>query len=155
MCDPVSMIAAAASAASTAIGIAQQQQRAGSQRDAYAWQAAQLRHAAAADEQRARAEEGEGEAAAEDARRRAALRLGRTQARLAAQGTDLLGSPVDVLGDIRAGGEQDALSLRYRGMRDAWEHRVRAAARQAESRRYDVEGAAVDPTLGIVRSLLS
>ena len=73
----------------------------------------------------------EGEAAAEEARRKAALRLGSTQARLAAQGSDLLGSPVDVLGDIRAGGEGDALSLRYRGMRDAWEHRRRSAARQA------------------------
>jgi hypothetical protein len=72
-----------------------------------------------------------------------------------AQGSDLLGSPVDVLGDIRADGEEDALSLRYRGMRDAWEHRQCAAARLAQARRYEGEAAAVDPTLGIVRSLLS
>lgn len=102
----------------------------------------------------AQAEQAEGEAAAEAARRKAALGLGSAQARLAAQGSDLLGSPVDVLGDLKAGGEQDALSPRYRGMRDAWQHRLRAAAHQAEARRYDVEGTAVDPTLGIVQSLL-
>ena len=155
MCDPISMITGAASAASTAIGIAQQQQRAGAERGAWAWQAAQARQAAAVEEQRAATEEAEGAAAAEAARRKAALRFGSTQARLASQGADLLGSPVDVLGDIAAEGEQDALSLRYRGMRDAWEHRVRASARQAEARRFEAEAAAVDPSLGIARSLLS
>ena len=103
----------------------------------------------------AQAEQAEGEAAAEAARRKAALGLGSAQARLAAQGSDLLGSPVDVLGDLRAGGEQDALSLRYRGMRDAWEHRQRSAARQAQAHRIEGEAAAVDPSPGIARSLLS
>src|SRR5690348_5074884 len=103
MCYPISMITTAASAASTAIGIAQQQHRADSQRSAYAWQAAQLLQAAALEEERARRQEQEGEADAEAERRKAALGIGSAQARLAAQGTDLLGSPVDVLGDIKAG----------------------------------------------------
>ena len=40
-------------------------------------------------------------------------------------------------------------------MRNAWENRVRGAARQAEARRFETEAGNVDPTLGIVRSLLS
>ena len=75
------MMTAGASLLSTALGVAQQMQRATSQRGEYNYLAAQQ------------------------------------QARLAAQGTDLLGSPLDVLGDLVAAG-------------------------------------GVDPTLGIVRSLL-
>ncbi len=155
MCDPVTAIMAAASAASTGLGILQQTQRAGAQRADLGWLAAQQRYEADVAEARARQAEQQGEAEADKARQKAALQAGRSRARFAAQGTDLSGSPLDLLGDIAASGEEDALSLRYQAMRDAWEHRVQGTRRLAEAGRYDEEGAAVDPTLGIVRSLLS
>ena len=62
--------------------------------------------------------------------------------------------PLDLLGDTAAAGEEDALSLRYQSMRDAWENRVRGASRQAQARYYETTAGNVDPTLGIVRSLL-
>ena len=54
-----------------------------------------------------------------------------------------------------AAGEEDALSLRYQSMRDAWENRVRGASRQAQARYYETAAGNVDPTLGIVKSLIS
>ncbi len=155
MCDPVTLMTAAASAASTAIDITQQMQRAQAQQADYSWAAQQQRTAAAADEQRAQFAEQQGEADVDAARQKTAQQLGTAQARLAAQGTDLLGSPIDVLGDIAASGEETALSLRYRSMRHAWENRVRGAARQAEARRSEALAGSVDPTLGIVKTLLS
>lgn len=155
MCDPVSMMAAGASILSTAIGVTQQMQRASSQRSDYNFLAAQQRNAAAVDEARARQAEQEGEVDAARARQKAAQRLGQVQARLAAQGTDLLGSPIDVLGDVAAAGAEDALSLSYNGVRNAWEHRVRGASRQAQARYYETAAGNVDPTLGIAKSLLS
>ena len=74
---------------------------------------------------------------------------------MAAQGTDLLGSPLDVMGDIAAAGEEDALSLSYQAMRNAWENRVRGASRLAQAGAYEAAAGRVDPTLGIVRGLLS
>ena len=85
----------------------------------------------------------------------AAAGLGAAQARLAAQGSDLSGSPLDVLGDLAAGGEEDALSLRYQAMRNAWDNRVRASLRPVPTGYYEkVPGGRVDLNLGIVRSLL-
>ena len=40
-------------------------------------------------------------------------------------------------------------------MRDAWENRVRGASRQAQARYYETAAGNVDPTLGIVKSLIS
>ena len=155
MCDAVAVMTAAAHAASTVINITQQMQRAQAQQADYSWSAQQQRAAAAADEQRARVAEQQGEADVAAARQKTAQQLGTAQARLAAQGTDLMGSPLDVLGDTAASGEETALSLRYRAMRSAWENRVRGAARQAEARRFETEAGGVDPTLGIVKTLLS
>ncbi|MDP1752562.1 MAG: hypothetical protein Q8L22_24195 [Reyranella sp.] len=155
MCDPVTMMTAGASILSTALGVTQQMQRAASQRGEYDHLAAQQRNAAALDEQRARQAEQAGEADAARARQRAAQQLGQQQARLAAQGTDLLGSPLDVLGDLAAAGAEDALSLSYQSTRDAWEHRARGASRQAQARYYETAAGNVDPTLGIVKTLLS
>jgi len=151
MCDPITLIT---TAATTAIGITQQLQKAESERNSHNWLAAQQRNAAAVDGQRALQAEQQGEADADAARARAAQRAGSAQARLAAQGSDLLGSPVDVLGDLEAIGEQDALSLRYRAMQDAWGHRVRGAGREAEARRHEADARNVDPTLGIASSLI-
>lgn len=155
MCDPVTLITGAAAAASTALGVVQQVQRAQAQQADYSWAAQQQRTAAAVDEQRARLTEQQGEADVAASRQKTAQQLGMAQARLAAQGTDLLGSPLDVLGDIAAAGEETALSLRYRSMRQAWENRVRGAARLAEARQSETEAGRVDPTLGIARTLLS
>lgn len=90
------------------------------------------------------------------ARQKTAQQLGTAQARLAAQGSDLAGSPLDVLGDIAAAGEEDALSPRYQSMRTAWENRARASLRPLPMGHYErVAARPVDPTLGIVRPLLS
>ena len=113
------------------------------------------RNAAAVDETRAQQAEQAGEADVSQARQKATQRLGQQQARLAAQGTDLLGSPLDVLGDIAAAGEEDALSLRYQSVRDAWEHRARGAGRQAQARYYETAAGTVDPTLGIGKSRIA
>lgn len=51
--------------------------------------------------------------------------------------------------------EADALSLRYDGLRNAWENRVQAARRLAQARICDAAVGNVDPTPGIARSLLS
>ena len=155
MCDPVTMMTMGTAALSTALDVTQQLQRAAQQRGDYNYLAAQQRNEADVAETRARQAEAAGEADAGKAREKASLLGGKSLARLAAQGTDLLGSPLDVLGDIAASGQADALSLRYEGMRDAWESRVQGARRQAQARTYETAAANVDPTLGIVRSLLS
>ncbi|MDP2329385.1 MAG: hypothetical protein Q8M19_01635 [Reyranella sp.] len=162
MCDPITMMTSGAALLSTAmgaaqqaIGVTQQMQRASGQRDDYNFLAAQQRNAAAVDETRARQAEQAGEADADKARQKAAQRLGQQQARLAAQGTDLLGSPLDVLGDIAAAGAEDALSLRYQSMRDAWENRLRGASRQAQARYYETAAGNVDSTLKVMKSLIS
>ncbi len=162
MCDPVSMITGGAALLSTtmgiaqqAIGVTQQLQRAQGQRNDYNFLAAQQRNAAAVDEAKAKQSEQAGEGEADAARQKAAQRLGQQQARFAAQGTDLLGSPLDLLSDTAAAGEEDALSLRYQSMRDAWDHRVKGANRQAQARYNETAAGNVDPTLGIVKSLLN
>ena len=162
MCDPVTMItggtaflSAAMGAAQQAIGVTQQLQHAAAQRNDFNSQAAQQRNAAAVDEMRAQQAEQAGEADADKARQKAGQRLGQLQARLAAQGTDLAGSQLDLLGDAAAAGAGDALSLRYDGLRNAWETRVRGAGRQAQARYYETAAGNVDPTLGIVKTLLS
>ena len=162
MCDLAAMItggtallSTAMGAAQQAIGVTQQLQRAAGQRNDYNFLAAQQRNAAAVDEMQAKQAEQAGEADAGTARQKAGQRLGQLQARLAAQGTDLSGSPLDLLGDAAAAGAGDALSLRYDGLRNAWENRVRGAGRQAQARYYETAAGNVDPTLGIVKTLLS
>jgi len=156
MCDPVTLMTSAAAAASTVLGVVQQVQRAQAQQANYIWRDPVPDPAAALDEQRARLAEQEGAAKVDAARQKTTQQLGTAQARLAAQGSDLLGSPLDVMGDIAAAGEEDALSLRYQAMRTAWENRARASLRPVPTGYYErVPAGRVDPTLGIVRSLLS
>lgn len=155
MCELTTMLTMGATALSTALNVTQQLQQAGQQRGQYDWLAAQQRNEAAVAESQARMAEQQGEARAEAARRDAALRAGRQQARFAAQGTDLSGSPLDLLADTAAQGEESALSLAYEDMRDAWEMRNRSAARMAQARYFETQSGNVDPALGIVRSLLS
>lgn len=156
MCDPITLMTTAAGAVSTALGVVQQVQRAQASQSNYIWHDAPPDPATAVDEQRARLAEQEGAVRVEAARRKTAQELGTARARLAAQGGDLAGSPLDVLGDIAAAGEEDALSLGYQAMRTAWDNRARAALRPVPTGRYErVPAGRVDPTLGIVRGLLS
>ena len=155
MCELTTMIAGGTALLSTALSVTQQLRQADGQRNDYNFLAAQQRNAAAVDELQAKQAEQAGEADAEAARQKAGQRLGQLQARLAAQGTDLSGSPLDVLGDVAAAGAGDVLSLRYDGLRNAWENRVRGAARQTQARYYETAAGNVDPTLGIAKTLLS
>jgi hypothetical protein len=65
-----------------------------------------------------------GQVAEESRRHLTAQQVGRQQAAFAAQGTDLEGSPTDILGDTAAAGEVEALTLRSQAARQAYEHQI-------------------------------
>lgn len=65
-----------------------------------------------------------GQMAEENRRRLMQQQLGQQTARLAAHGTDLEGSPLDILGDTRAAGELDALTIRANATREAYGYHV-------------------------------
>ncbi len=65
-----------------------------------------------------------GQVAEESRRRLTDQQIGKQQARLAAQGTDLEGSPTNILGDTAAAGEVEALTLRSQAAREAYEHQI-------------------------------
>lgn len=71
-------------------------------------------------DQRAADAKQRGQVAEENRRRLMQQQLGEQTARLAAQGTDLYGSPLDILGDTRAAGELDALTIRANAAREAY-----------------------------------
>jgi hypothetical protein len=60
----------------------------------------------------------------EDRRRLTAQQIGQQRAGLAAQGTDLEGSPTDIIGDTAAAGEVEALTIRSKAARQAYEHQI-------------------------------
>ena len=175
MCLPMAavpiatMVMMGMSAATTAVSVAQQaqqaqqaaaQQSSRAAQAAYqtAYQTAQARNAAAVSEYNAQDAERRGEVEEERQRRKTSLLLGTQQARFAAQGSDLMGSPLDLLGDTAAFGEQDALATRYQAAREAWGQRIQAANQNAQA---DFLTNSVvppltdyDPSLGIARSLL-
>ena len=133
MCDPITMItggtallSAAMGAAQQAVDVTQQLRHAAGQRNDFNFLADQQRNAASVDEMRAQQAEQAGEADADTARQKAAQRLGQLLARLAAQGTDLAGSPIDLLGGRRRrrGGRRGVAALR----RAAQRLRVRGAS---------------------------
>lgn len=68
-----------------------------------------------------------GQVAEQKQRDLTAQRIGTQQAALAAQGTDLEGSPTDILGDTARAGEQDALTIRNNAAREAWGYKVQGA----------------------------
>lgn len=170
MCEAiVTTMMLGASVGQTMLGAAQQAQQAqeaAAQQASRAWQAAyqtayqtaQARNAATVSEYNARDAERRGAAEEERQRRKTSLLLGTQQARFAAQGSDLLGSPLDLLGDTAAIGEEDALATRYQAAREAWNHRIQAA-NQASQADFYANSAVVplknyDPGLGIAKSLL-
>lgn len=65
-----------------------------------------------------------GQVAEESRRHLTTQQIGRQQAAFAAQGTDLEGSPTDILGDTAATGEGEALTLRSQAARQAYEHQI-------------------------------
>jgi hypothetical protein len=169
MCELTAALMMGVSGARTVLGAAQQAQQAqleAAQQSHRAWQAsyqtayqaAQARNAAAASEYNAQDAERRGAVEEERQRAKTSLLLGSQQARFAAQGSDLEGSPLDILGDTAALGEQDALATRYQAAREAWSQRIQAANRNAEA---DFLAASLppwtagpDPGLGIAQSLL-
>ncbi len=70
----------------------------------------------------------QGRIAEENSRRLTQQRLGAQTARLVAQGTNLEGSPTDILGDTAASGEVDAFTLRANAAREAYGHQVAAVS---------------------------
>ncbi len=65
-----------------------------------------------------------GQVAEQNRRRLMQQQLGEQTARLAAQGTDLEGSPTDILGDTRAAGELDAQTIRANAAREAYGYQI-------------------------------
>lgn len=74
-----------------------------------------------------------GQVAEQKQRDLTAQRIGTQQAALAAQGTDLEGSPTDILGDTARAGEQDALTIRNNAAREAWGFQVQGAGYGADA----------------------
>ncbi len=170
MCDPiVTTVMMGASVAQTVLGVAsqaQQAQQAAAQQASRNWQAAYqtayqvatARNAAAVSEYNAQDAERRGAVEEERQRGKTSLLLGTQQARFAAQGSDLEGSPFDLLGDTAAIGEQDALATRYQAAREAWNQRIQASNQNAQAdfltNSLPPWTASTDPSLGIAKSLL-
>jgi len=119
------------SAVGTAAGFAGQLQQQQAQQKAAASAAAQAVYQAQVARQNRdlmnrRADEAlqQGRIAEESSRRLTSQRIGAQTARLVAQGTDLEGSPTDLLGDTAAAGEADALALRAKAAREAYDYQV-------------------------------
>lgn len=157
MCDFAATLMMGMAGAQAVLGAsqqAQQAQQASAQQGATLYHAALARNAALASEYRAQDAERRAETDEERQRRRTSLLIGAQQARFAGQGTDLVGSPIDILGDTGASGEVEALSLRYRGEHDAWLQRLQAANQNARADEYEMKAASMNSSLEIDRSLL-
>jgi hypothetical protein len=135
MCDAISIGIAglALSAVGTGVGVMGQmnQQAAAGAQQSYMAQLSRQRQQLA--EQQARDAEQRGEVAEQKQRDLTAQRIGTQRAALAAQGTDLEGSPIDILGDTARAGEQDALTIRNNAAREAWGYRVQGAGFGADA----------------------
>lgn len=154
MCEISAALMMAASGAQAVIGASQQAHQASAQQGAALYQAALARNAAAVSEYQAQDAERRAAAEEELQRRKTSLLTGTQQARLAAQGTDLFGSPVDVLGDVGASGELEALSLRYQGEREAWLQRLQASNHAARAVEYERTASTINPSFGMADSLI-
>lgn len=112
-------------AAGTAMQVMGQAQQAQSQQAMYGYQAAVGRNNQSAANSMAVDAETRGKAEEQRRRTRTSLLMGTQQAALASQGTDLEGSPTDILGDTAAAGEVDALTIRSNAAREAWGYRTK------------------------------
>jgi len=125
------LISLGLSAAGTAVGFAGQLQQQQAQQKTAAAAAAQAVYQAQVARQNQevmnrRADDAlqQGRIAEETSRRLTSRRIGAQTARLAAQGTDLEGSPTDILGDTAGAGEADALSVRAKAAREAYDYQL-------------------------------
>lgn len=130
MCEPISLALTALSAVASFAGqVGQQQakQQAASAAQAQAVYQSQVarQNQMLAERQAADALQ-RGQVAEENRRRQMALQIGQQTAGLAAQGTDLEGSPTDILGDTAAAGELDARTVRANAAREAYGYQVQA-----------------------------
>lgn len=120
-------IAVALAAVGTAVtvkGQMDQQAAAGAQANYMAQMDRQRR--AVADQQAGDAVQ-RGEVAVQRQRDLTGQRIGTQTAALLGQGTDLEGSPTDILGDTKRAGELDALTIRSNAAREAWGYQVQGA----------------------------
>lgn len=78
-----------------------------------------------------------GEVAVQKQRDLTGQRIGTQQAALAAQGTDLSGSPTDILGDTARAGELDALTIKSNATREAYGYEVQGAGYGADASMRD------------------
>lgn len=134
MCEPISLTAAlslGATALSTGLGVVGMVGQQQAQAQAAQASAAQARYQAQVAEQNrelARRQQADalqrGQVAEENRRRVTAQQIGQQTAALAAQGTDLEGSPTDILGDTAAAGELDARTVRANAAREAYGYEV-------------------------------
>ena len=121
----------ALTALSTGLGFIGQIGQQHAQAQAASANAAQARYQAQAAEQNRelmRRQEADarqrGQVAEEDRRHLTAQQIGQQRAGLAAQGTDLEGSPTDILGNTAAAGEVEALTIRSKAARQPYEHQI-------------------------------
>ncbi|WP_428659509.1 virion core protein, T7 gp14 family [Reyranella sp.] len=112
------------------LGQINQQAAAGAQQGYLAQLARQRQQLA---EQQARDAIQRGQVAEQKQRDLTAQRIGTQTAALAAQGTDLEGSPTDILSDTARAGEQDALTIRNNAKREAWSYEMQAAGYDADA----------------------
>lgn len=134
MCEPISLATAASlafSAVSTGMGVMGQisQQNAQAQAASAAQaQAVYQSQVARQNEELMRRQAADaterGRVAEENRRRVTAQQIGQQTAALAGQGTDFTGTETDILGDTRAAGELDALTIRSNAAREAYGYQV-------------------------------
>ncbi len=124
-------ISLALAAAGTAASVYGQVQQQGAQAQAASAAQAQARYQAQVAQQNqelARRQAADatqrGQVAEENRRRLTQQQIGQQTAALAGQGTDLEGSPTDILGDTAATGELDARTIRSNAAREAYGYTV-------------------------------
>jgi len=125
------IISLGATALSTGLGVVGMVGQQQAQAQAASANAAQARYQAQVAEQNrelARRQQADalqrGQVAEDNRRRVTAQQIGQQTAALAAQGTDLDGSPTDILGDTAATGELDARTIRANAAREAYGYQV-------------------------------
>jgi hypothetical protein len=156
MCDPVSIGVAslALTAASTGmsfIGQMNQQAAMGAQANYMRQQADQQRQVA---DWQAKDAISRGKVAEDAQRHKTQQAIGNQTAQLAGQGTDLEGSPTDILGDTAAAGELDALTVRNNAEREAYGYKV-AGVNATSQANLQAARASSGSSLGAGASLLA
>lgn len=127
MCDPVTLavVSIGTTMASTGLSIAGKAQEVQAQQAMYGYQAQVARNSQIAAERLVTDATERGRIEEDRARLRTRSLMGTQVAALAGQGTDLAGSPTDILGDTAAAGEMDALTSRANAAREARGYRVK------------------------------